>query len=376
MTSAHVWGLKFRARVAAGSWTTLDTQTTPPLDYSWDSSSLPDGAAEIQVLATDALGNESSVTRSVTVDNVAPTVVLGSLAPVSKGLVPLNATASADTVSVQFQLRLQSGPWTNLASDSTAPYSAVVDTTARVDGNYSFRAVATDLAGHTTASNDVGVLIDNTAPSGSLMLPDSGASVSTSTVHLVASASDAGSGMVSVTFQRRLSGGSWSSIAVDATAPYEATWNRTGLPAGAYQVRAVLLDRAGNTFATAPTSITLVAGTTPPPPPPPVPTPFTFGAGKVKLSATHSGQVILSLSVQLSRAATLKSRLLKGKKTKRTWHNQLHAGTATLKLKISKRLLKKGKYTLVLTATAADGSIVQRKLIVRVPAKIRFAKRR
>jgi hypothetical protein len=308
----------------------------------------------------------------VIVDNMAPTVSLSPVPPLARGLLPLSAAASTDTTSVLFQIRPQAGSWADLVTDSAAPYTALVDTTALTDGNYVFRAVATDAAGHTTPSLAADVLVDNTAPSGSLLLPGSGDSVSSNVVHLVAAAFDAGSGIVSVTFQQRSSGGAWADLATASTAPYEADWDRTSFPAGAYDVRAILLDTAGNNFATPPTTITLVAAALPPPPPP---TPFTFSAGKVKLSA-RSGRAFLGLPVKLSRGASVHSSLLSGKKTMRKWLNKLPAGEPTLKLGIARRLLKKGTYTLVLTAIAADGSRVQRRLVVRVPAKIRVATRR
>jgi hypothetical protein len=204
----------------------------------------------------------------------------------------------------------------------------------------------------------------------------SGTTVSSAIVHLVASASDAGSGLASVTFQQRTPGGSWSDVATDSTAPYETDWNRTGFPNGPYQVRAVLLDALGNSFATAAAEITLASGTSPPPPPPPTTVPFTFSAGKVTFVAPRgSSLVFLCSTIQLSREARVQSTLLKGKKTVRAWLNKV-SGKRVLKLGIPKKLLKKGTYTLVLMATAADGSKVEHKVVVRVPAKFKSARRR
>jgi large repetitive protein len=369
--------VKFRSRTAAGAWTTWATQTTAPFAYTWDSTSVVDGAAQIQVLASDALGNESSVTRSVIVDNDAPTVTLDTVPPLASGSLPLTASASADTMSVLFQIRLSGGSWTDLATDVTAPYSAVVNTTTLTDGHYDFRAVAIDAAGHTASGIAANVLVDNTAPTGSITAPGTGTAVSSTTVHLAVSASDAGSGLASVTFQQRTLSGSWSDVATDATAPYESDWNRTGFTDGVYQVRAVLLDALGNSFATAAAEVTLVSGTPPPPPPPPTPVPFTFGAAKVSFVVPRgSSLVFLSLTLQLSREAKVQTSLLKGKKTTRKWLNKISTGKRVLKLGIPKKLLKKGAYTLVLTATTADGSSVQRKLVVRVPAKFKAAKKR
>jgi hypothetical protein len=363
--------IEFRTSTG-GAWTTWATQATPPFDYSWDSTSVADGVAQIEVLVSDALGNQNSVTRSVIVDNDAPTFTLGTLPPLASGSLSLGATASADTTSVLFQSRPSGGSWADVETDVTAPYSAVVSTTTLTDGRYDFRAVATDAAGHTASGIAANVLVDNTAPSGSITAPGSGTAVSSTVVHLASSATDAGSGVVSATFQQRTSGGTWANVATDTSAPYEADWNRTGFADGAYEVRAVLVDALGNSFATATTGITLVTGTTPPPPP----TTFTFSAGKVSFVAPRgSSLVFLSLTVQLSREARVQSSLLKGKKTMRKWLNRI-TSKRVLKLGIPRKLLKKGSYTLVLTATAADGSRVQRKVVVRVPAKFKVAKKR
>jgi hypothetical protein len=315
----------------------------------------------------------------VIVDNDAPTVALDTVPPFVNGSLPLHATASADTTSVLFQIRPAGGSWADLAADVAAPYTAVVDTTTLTDAHYDFRAVATDAAGHTSSSVRSNVLLDNTAPSGSMTAPDNGAAVSSTIVHLAAAASDAGSGLVSVTFQQRPAGGAWSQVAVDANAPYEADWNRSGFPDGAYEIRAVLLDAVGNSFATAPTVLTLATGTSPPPPapPPPAQVPFTFSAGNVTFVAPRgSSLVFLSLPLQLSREARVESSLLKGKKTTRKWLNRIPAGNRILKLGIPKKLLKKGTYTLVLSATAADGSRVQCTVVVRAPAKFKVTKKR
>ena len=117
------------------------------------------------------------------------------------------------------------------------------------------------------------------------------------------------------------------------TAPYEVDWNRTGFADGAYQVRAVLLDALGNSFATAAAEITLASeispppppsGTSPPPPPPPTRLPFTFSAGKVSFVVPRgSSLVFLSSTIQPSRVAKVQSTLLKGKKTVRKWLNKI-----------------------------------------------------
>ena len=59
------------------SWsrTTIDTDTTGPYSADWDTTSLADGDYDLRVVTTDEAGNaHTSATRTVTVDNTAPTV--------------------------------------------------------------------------------------------------------------------------------------------------------------------------------------------------------------------------------------------------------------------------------------------------------------
>jgi len=186
-----------------------------------------------------------------------------------------------------------------------------------------------------------------------------------------------------VTFQERPAGGVFADLATVLAAPYEANWNRTGLANGSYEVRAVVVDAAGNVFVTPAVAISLTSSPSAPPPPPPpppsgppagpTPAPFTFSFGKVTLSARRS-QAFLSVPIKLTGAAKIQTTLVRGKKKIKTWRNQASVGTKTLKLVIAKRLLKKGSYSLTLVATSADGRHVQRKVTLRVPKRIKTVK--
>jgi hypothetical protein len=58
-------------------------------------------------------------------------------------------------------------------------------------------------------------------------------------------ADEFGSGVASVTFQTRPVGGAWASVCTDLTAPYQCSWDTSGLADGDYEVRARAEDRAG-----------------------------------------------------------------------------------------------------------------------------------
>src|SRR5207247_712794 len=87
-------------------------------------------------------------------------------------------------------------------------------------------------------------------PTGSLTAPASGATVGGPAVALAADASDSGSGVGSVAFEERpAGGGAYTEIATASGSPYQATWDTTSLASGSYDLRAVVLDAAGNRYA-------------------------------------------------------------------------------------------------------------------------------
>jgi hypothetical protein len=109
-----------------------------------------------------------------------------------------------------------------------------------VDGGYSFRAVALDLAGNSATSAAVtGRVIDNTVTS--VSVEDPGAFLA-GTVTVSASASST-AGIVNVKVQRAPAGGStWTDLCTDTTAPYACSWDTTTVADGLYDLRAVALD--------------------------------------------------------------------------------------------------------------------------------------
>ena len=72
---------EFQRRPAGGGpWTTIDTDTTAPYSTSWDTTPLTDGDYDLRVITTDQAGNTfTSATRTVTVDNSAPSAPVVTL---------------------------------------------------------------------------------------------------------------------------------------------------------------------------------------------------------------------------------------------------------------------------------------------------------
>ena len=112
------------------------------------------------------------------------------------------------------------------------------------DGNYDLRVLVTDSAGNAAAYPLASPrLVDNTAPAATMTAPPA---YVTGTVTLASTQSDAGSGLAAdaVTYQfEKVGDSSWT------TTP--AAWDTTPFR-GAYQVRTVVVDRAGNETDTTP----------------------------------------------------------------------------------------------------------------------------
>ena len=161
--------------------------------------------------------------------------------------VPLSATASSDRplASVSFERSpAGAGTWTAICAPTAAPYGCDWDSTGVADGLYDLRAVALDASGYAKTSTVASRRVDNTAPAISV----SAATPLTGTATVSATATDGGSGVISVAFEARpSSGGAWTSICSDGTAPYSCSWDTTAVADGAWDVRASATDGAGNT---------------------------------------------------------------------------------------------------------------------------------
>jgi Bacterial Ig domain len=266
-----------------------DTDTTAPYSTTWNSASGPDGAATIQVVVTDMAGNSTtSAVRTITVDNRSPVPTLDDPGANLSGTVTLTASSDPDTVSVDFQRApAGSGTWTTIATDTSAPFSAPLDTTTLADGLYDFRVVATDGIGNTgTSAVRANRRVDNTPPSGSLTAPTAGATVGGTAVPLKASTSDSGSGVAAVRYEMRpTGGGSWTTVSTSTSGPFDGSWNTTGLSTGDYDLRPVITDGAGNAFVGA--TVTVHVDATAPTVALADPGPALFGT--VTLNATVTG---------------------------------------------------------------------------------------
>ena len=226
-------------------------------------------AALLALLALSALGVSrggfsdatfvaSSANRHTEVasaaDWVPPTVSLTDPGTAIHGTVTLSASAADPYGSGMASVRIEralagSGSWTAICTDQSSPYSCPLDTTALANDYYDFRAVATDNAGFTSTDSIPDVLVDNRAPS--VTMGDPGSPLS-GVVTLAAEASDADSGVASVTIQRSPAGkGTWVDVCTATAAPYSCRFDTRTVAEGSYDFRAFASDAAGNASASA-----------------------------------------------------------------------------------------------------------------------------
>ena len=235
---------------SGGIWSSACTTGTNPYSCAWNTTALADGAYDVRATATDAAGNTSSATTTNRiVDNTAPTITLTNPGSPIGGAVTLGSTtgdgAGSGVASVAYQYRTNpSGAWTAACSSSTAPFSCTWTTPAT--GVYDLRAIATDgVAKATTSAVVASRQVDNTPPSSATL--NAVASPLRGSVTLSGSGTDA-IGLASMRFEYKPSSGStWSTACSSpAPAPFSCSWDTTAIADGSYDVRAVAVDRAGN----------------------------------------------------------------------------------------------------------------------------------
>lgn len=197
---------------------------------------------------TSASSNPQTQVSSAA-DWVPPTVSLSDPGAAIRGVVKLSVgaedTYGSGVTSVRIQRSLAgAGAWTDVCAATIPPYSCAFDTTALANDYYDLRAVATDAAGFASSDTIADVQVDNLAPAVTMIDPGSKLS---GMVTLAAEASDADSGVASVTIQRAASGStSWTDVCAATASPYSCRFDTRTVTEGAYDFRAVAADSAGN----------------------------------------------------------------------------------------------------------------------------------
>jgi regulation of enolase protein 1 (concanavalin A-like superfamily) len=232
------------------TWTAMGSDSFPMADtvYVGIAVTSRDVSAATTATLTNLIINQSLP------PNQPPTATLS--APVSGATytapATIGVTASAsDADGTVARVDFYNGT-TLLASDTTAPYAITWSNVAA--GTYTLRATAVDDAGGTGSSATATVTVTapaNQIPTATLTSPANGASFTApATVSLTASASDADGTVARVDFYN----GS-ALLGTDASAPYAFTWG--SVAPGTYALRAIAVDNAGASGASATATITV-----------------------------------------------------------------------------------------------------------------------
>jgi hypothetical protein len=172
-----------RSPTGAGTWTSICNDTTAPFSCSFNTTTVAEGQYYFRAIAVDNLG--SSTTSTVVgprwIDQTAPTVTMTNPGTYLRATVTLQSTP-ADSGSGVASVLYQSSPagantWSTACTGASSPFSCSFNTTTVADGNYDFRAIATDVSGNQTTSAVIANrVIDNTAPAASdIQAPNGGA---------------------------------------------------------------------------------------------------------------------------------------------------------------------------------------------------------
>ena len=221
---------------------------------NWNSTTVPDGTYTLQSVAYDAAGNQGGSTGvTIIVENTPPkpTINIPSNGSWVSGGVILDASAPANVGVTQVQFSLTGGSLNNVPIAQGGPtqnygWLAGWSSTTVPDGTYTMQAEAMDGAGLQAVSKGVTVIVENSPPTTSILIPSSGSSVSGSQVVLDAGAS-LNVGVTNVKFF--LTGGSLTNALVATAQPttygWLTTWNSTTVPNGTYTLQSEAFDGAG-----------------------------------------------------------------------------------------------------------------------------------
>jgi thermitase len=243
---------------------TVASDTASPYQFTWNSTTLPNGSVSLTAVAVDAAGNAgtsapvSVLVSNATTDTTPPTVAITS--PTSgtvSGSVPVSVTASDNVGVTRVDLRVNG---TVIASSNVAPYAFTWNTTTVANGTVTLDAVAYDAAGHSTI-NAVSITVNNvvadtTPPTVSIASPTSG-TVSGSVTVAINAADNVGVKRVDL----RVNG---AVVGTTSVSPYKVAWDSTSVANGTVTVDAVAYDAANNSRVAAPVSLTVSNLATPP----------------------------------------------------------------------------------------------------------------
>ncbi|MDI6782160.1 MAG: hypothetical protein QME49_08680, partial [bacterium] len=239
-----------------GTW----TMATSP--YTWDTTSLPDGAHTLQIQVMDIVGNTGySTIRTIEVNNTKAGVVI--LEPAAgahiRGTQTIKVEAPASTYEVRMMVGTDGTTWYNPTINGagyildTIPqdgWTAEWVTTLFEDGIWMVKAESYGTGGTLLGSvTNTNIELDNTAGTFSISIASRVTRMATiSCVNTVAD-------IERIVFEYGTSTGTYT-IGVDTISPFNISWNTLGLLDGNYKIVATSIDEIGNSYAT--TAVTYV----------------------------------------------------------------------------------------------------------------------
>ncbi|HZH18491.1 MAG TPA: Ig-like domain-containing protein [Archangium sp.] len=290
-SNAYVTGLVPLAATATGGQgvarvdfyvdgTLLGTDTSAPYELSWDSTGVAEGAHSLTAKAygTDGIPTTSPAV-TVFIDSTPPDAA-ALTSPVQGrvfgGNVLLEATASDSVGVVRVEFHADGAL---IGTDSTSPYAAFWNTLGAGEGAHSLTVKAFDEAGNVHTSAGVWVTVDNTAPATAITAPAHNARVG-GIVQVSATASDThGVAKVELYVDGAL-------IGTDTSAPYQVSWNTSGVVEGSHTLTMKAHDTVGNAATSAGVVVNL--DNTPPDVALTSPAQGSWHRGTVELEATAS----------------------------------------------------------------------------------------
>lgn len=243
--------------------TVIAADSTAPYQFTWNSTSVPNGSVKLAAIASDAAGNTAtSAVVTVNVSNVTTssadtTPPTASIASPTGGTVSGTVTVSvnaSDNVGVTQVSLMVNGAI--VASGNTAPYGLAWNTTTAGNGTVSLTAKAYDAAGNSTVSAPVSVNVSNgtsaavaadtTPPVVKITSPANGSVIGTRNVSITASATD-NSGAAGITQKLYIDGGLRTTV-TGGSLGY--TWNVKKVASGTHTIKVTATDAAGNVAST------------------------------------------------------------------------------------------------------------------------------
>ena len=208
-----------------------------PYEYEWDTTGWADGIHNITVLAYDNAGNSNSTYILVEVDNTVPEgdILAPEAGSYLSGWVDVNVTGGDKNLLI-IELYVND---TLLASwDANGTYTCPWNTAAWADGPYVLKLVVKDRAGNELEVSKP-VVVDNTAPEGAINEPADGAYLSGITPINI-TGEDKNLEVIELYINDTLVA-SWT-----ANGTYVYDWNTTAWADGAYFIKLLVRDLAGN----------------------------------------------------------------------------------------------------------------------------------